>query len=185
MCVCVCECMHSCMCVSHVCVCAVCVCPSVWEHITACELQGSRSILYLQSITDANPSVRRQAAASRFDRNMLLTVNWFTRTTDPQFSSFFHSFVKSHWGNAACHCFLPSPWPAVHLTGWRLSEIAVHYNGLGHLGPAYNECCCNFRCHRAMNAPCFFACCPCAESNLHGDINVTVMFHPRAARQNS
>lgn len=41
----------------------------------------------------------------------------------------------------------------------------------------------------AMNVPVFvspppFACCLCVESNLHGDINVTVMFYPRALMQN-
>lgn len=40
----------------------------------------------------------------------------------------------------------------------------------------------------AMNVPCFlffpFACFLHVDSNLHEDINVTVMFYPRALKQN-
>lgn len=34
---------------------------------------------------------------------------------------------------------------------------------------AYNEYSCNFCSHRAMNVPCYFACCLYVESNLCGE----------------
>lgn len=85
---------------------------------------------------------------------------------------------------------LPSGWPAVHLPARILSEIAAYYNRLGHLGlgtmnvvvipPVMggNECSAD-----AFFSP-SFACFVCVDSNLHGDINVTVMFYPRALKRN-
>ena len=137
-CVCVCFWGEKRLCLSvfeckRLCVCAhfsVCVSVCVWAH--NCVWVTGNWVHTVPPVYHWHKHISEEAAC-RLDRNMLLTVSWLARTTDLQFSPFFHSFVKSHWGNAGCHCFLPFPWPAVHLAGWRLSEIAVHYNGLRHL----------------------------------------------------
>lgn len=67
------------------------------------------------------------------------------------------------------------------------SKTAVHYNTPAYLGALHNECCCNSSCHEdecSMFSFFSFACFLHVDSNLHGDINVTVMFSPRALKQN-